>query len=207
MSQPEARHKLNEQVRDGEAHPENGARTAMDEASGDNAELDQLRADLEAARDGMLRARADLDNYQKRAARERNEERRFAALPLIRDLLNVRDNLQRAVQAADSGGDGSALLEGVKLVLQQFTTVLEQHGCKEMPVAKGASFDPNHHEAVSKLPSPEYPEGVVTLVVRPGFEMHDRVIRPAQVIVSSGPANEKSGVRNQESGVRSQESG
>jgi molecular chaperone GrpE len=216
MSQPETKSNVNEQPR-GHGHEENGAKLKPGEApavvgdaqisAAENAELEQLRADLEAARDGMLRARADLDNYQKRVARERVEERRFAAAALIRDLLGVRDNLQRAVQAAESGGEASALLEGVKLVVQQFTSVLEQHSCKEMPVAPGASFDPNRHEAVSKLPSSEFAEGLISAVIRPGFQVHDRVIRPAQVIVSSGPASQETGARSQESGVRSQESG
>jgi molecular chaperone GrpE len=171
------------------------------DASSATSEIDQLRADLESARDSMLRARAELDNYQKRVARDRAEERRYACLPLLRDLLGVRDNLDRAVKAAESGSNQANLLEGVKLVAQQLTTVFGQNACRELEVPPGAAFDPNQHEAAAKVPSDKHPEGTVIEVIRPGFAMHDRVVRPAQVVVSSGPA------KGQEAGGRRQEAG
>ena len=169
-----------------------------------DAELDRLRAELTTAEDRILRAQADLDNYQKRVQRERAEERRYAHLPLLRDLLGVWDNLHRAIAAAEGSdplaGDAppsdsplsdaqvsepAGLLEGVKLVAQQLNAVLAQHECQEI-AARGAAFDPNLHEAVSTQPA-DTPSGTITAVLRPGFRLYDRVVRPAQVIVSTGP--------------------
>ena len=150
------------------------------------AAIIDLRAELGATRDKMLRAQADFDNYQKRVQRERTEERRYAFLPLLRDLLGVRDNLQRALDTAEKSGNQSGLLEGVRLVAQQFKTVFEQYGCREI-AAQGAEFDPHLHEALTTQPSDE-PAGRVLAVFRPGYQLHDRVLRPAQVVVSSGPA-------------------
>lgn len=152
--------------------------------------VETLRADLEATRDRLLRAQAEFDNYQKRVLRERNDERRFAFFPLLRDLLPVRDNLQRAIDAAvKSGGqaDAASLLEGVKLVAQQFQTIFEQHGCQEIAAA-GTEFDPHLHDALTTQPSADQPAGRVLSVFRAGYQLHDRVVRPAQVVVSSGPA-------------------
>ena len=174
---------------------EDGERNEMDKereeqpsiAADEVSELDQLRADLEKARDQTLRAQADLDNYQKRVARDRTEERRYALMPLLRELLVVRDNLHRAVEAAENSDHQAGLLEGVKLVAQQIASVFQGNDCRDIE-ALGAEFDPNLHEVVSTLPSDEHPSGTVTAVVRIGFQLHDRVVRPVQVIVSSGPA-------------------
>jgi len=185
-----------------ESAAQNGAappETAADESQA--SELDQLRSDLEAARDKLLRAQADFDNYQKRIHRERNEERRYAHLPLLRDLLPVRDNLQRALEAAEKpqGQAGaSSLLEGVQLVAQQLKTVFEQYGCREI-AAQGAEFDPHLHDALTMQPSDEHPANRILSVFRPGYQLHDRVLRPAQVVVSSGPAQEKPQGANEQS--------
>ncbi len=148
-----------------------------------------LRGELDQARDKLLRAQADFDNYQKRVLRERSEERRYAFLPLLRDLLPVRDNLQRALDAAEKSGNASGLLEGVRLVAQQLATVFEQYGCREIS-AQDAEFDPHLHDALTMQPSDE-PAGRVLSVFRPGYQLHDRVVRPAQVVVSSGPGDAK----------------
>ncbi len=113
-----------------------------------------LRGELDQLRDKLLRAQADFDNYQKRVLRERAEERRYAFLPLLRDLLPVRDNLQRALDAAEKSDGPSALLEGVRLVAQQLGTVFEQYGCREI-AAQGADFDPHLHDALTTQPSDE----------------------------------------------------
>ena len=134
----------------------------------------------------------------KRVMRERTEERRYAFLPLLRDLLPVRDNLQRALDAAEKSDNPSGLLEGVRLVAQQLRTLFEQYGCREI-AAQGAEFDPHLHDALTTQPSDEQPAGRVLSVFRPGYQLHDRVVRPAQVVVSSGPAagaaKEKAGAK------------
>jgi molecular chaperone GrpE len=146
--------------------------------------LDQLRTDLEEAKNRVLRSQAELDNYRKRAAREIDDHRRYANLPLIRDLLPAIDNIERAIHAAESTQDIGKLLEGVRLVAQQFETALEKHHCTRI-AALHQPFDPHVHQAILQQPTDEFPSGTVVAVTQPGFKLHDRVVRPSQVIVSA----------------------
>ena len=149
-----------------------------------DVEIEALRALAEEAKQRALRAQADLDNYQKRARKDLEEERRFAQLPLIRDLLPVIDNLERAIQAAGSQPDSAGLLEGVRMVSQQLLTTLERHHCTPND-ALNEPFDPHKHQAVMQQPSADHPPHTVLQVLQAGYQLHDRVIRPAQVIVSA----------------------
>ena len=154
-------------------------------AAGDQGgELDSPRAELERAKDQVLRCRAELENYRKRVARERQEEHRYAHLPLMRDLLPVLDNMDRAIEAGEQKHDAESLLEGVKMVARQLQDVLSKHHCVEIE-ALGGAFDPHLHEAILQQPSDEHPPGTVLQVTQTGFRLHDRVARPAQVIVST----------------------
>ena len=157
---------------------------------------DQKIADLETqlqdANQRALRAQAELENYRKRTQREMADERRYALVPFVRDLLAVVDNLQRAIEATQTrsvteGTKDDSLLEGVKMVAAQFESVLKQHGCVQIETV-GVPFDPNQHQAIAQEPSNEHPPGVVTRAMQVGYKLHDRVIRPAQVFVSTGPA-------------------
>ena len=108
-------------------------------------------------------------------------------MPICRclsDLLPVLDNIQRAVDAADKTHDAASLLEGIKMVLQQFDGVLQRHHCVRIE-ALHPPFNPHLHEAISQQPSDEFPPNTVLLVVQPGFQLFDRVVRPSQVIVST----------------------
>lgn len=147
----------------------------------------ELEAQLHEANEKTLRAQAELENYRKRAQREMADERKYAVVPVIRDLLTVVDNLQRAIEAASKTGGGEGLLEGVKMVAAQFETVLANHGCVRIETI-GQPFDPNQHEAIAQEPSSEQPKGTVTREAQVGYKLHERVIRPAQVFVSTGPA-------------------
>ena len=149
---------------------------------------EQLLAELDAANDRVLRSRAELENYRKRAARELMDTRRYAGLPLMRDLLPVLDNMDRAIEAAEKTHDTADLLEGIKIVAEQFESVLKRHHCVQIK-ALNEPFDPHLHEAVSQRPSDEHPPGTAVLVTQTGFQLHDRVVRPSQVIVSTD--NEK----------------
>ncbi len=149
-----------------------------------NQLLEQLRTDLEAAQDRLLRSRAELDNYRKRAAREIEDHRRYANLPLLADLLPVLDNIERAIAAAETTRDVAGLLEGVKLVDKQFEEVLTRHHCKRIP-ALHQPFDPHLHHAICQQATDEVPPGTVVLVSESGFQLHERVVRPSQVIVST----------------------
>jgi molecular chaperone GrpE len=150
-------------------------------------ELQALRNDLQDANDRALRSQAEFENYRKRAQRDAADERKYAALPVIRDMLSVADNLELAIQAAEKDPGAAKVLEGVRMVLTQFNAVLEQHQAKRIE-GTGLPFDPNRHEAVMQEPSNDLPAGMVTRIVRSGYQLHDRVIRPAQVFVSKGPA-------------------
>jgi molecular chaperone GrpE len=103
----------------------------------------------------------------------------------MRDMLPVLDNLKRAVDAAEKTHDAASLIEGVKLVLKQFYSVLERHHCLPIESLHGP-FDPNFHEAVLQQPSEQLPANTVLHEVLPGFRLHDRVVRPSQVVVSTG---------------------
>ena len=174
--------------------PQEAAATDMDDAIPDTESVQtetpsdpqQWKAELEQCNDRLLRTQAELENYRKRVRREMDDERRYAMLPLLRDLLHVVDNLQRALQSAEERDNAAGLLEGVELVSTQLASVLENHHCEQIE-AEGASFDPNFHEAISQQPSPDLPVGTVTHVAQTGYRLHERVVRPAQVIVSTRP--------------------
>ena len=153
-----------------------------------DVELDvhQLRQQLADVTNSALRAQADLDNYRKRVSREQETERRYATINVMRDLLPVLDNIQRAIEAAEQSQDAPGLLEGFKLVAQQLQSVLAQHNCLPIDADPGTTFDPNRHEAISQMPSDEHEQGQIFQTTQVGFQLHDRVVRPSQVIVSSG---------------------
>jgi len=139
---------------------------------------------LAEAKDLALRGWAELENYRKRAVRQLEEERRYAALPLVRDLLPVLDNVKRAVEAAEKTHDTASLLEGIHMVVQQLEGVLARHHCTPI-AALHKPFDPNFHNAILHQPSADYPPNTVLQEIHQGFHLYDRVVRPSQVIVSS----------------------
>ena len=149
------------------------------------AEMDRLRREVEDARKRVLQAQADAENFRKRMRRDYEDQLKYAAVPLVGDILQVRDNLTRAIDAAGSAEQTTGLKEGVQMVAKQLDDTLAKHGVQPIP-AEGETFDPNVHEAISQIPSEDHPQGVVAHVAVAGFQMHGRVIRPAQVVVSTG---------------------
>ena len=142
----------------------------------------------------FMRTAADLENFRRRALREKEELRLFAAARLIEELLPAIDNLGLAINAArQPAADVKALAGGVEMVLTQLKVALGNHGLKEINPA-GAAFDANLHEAISAQPDARVAEGHVVNVVRTGFALNGRLVRPASVIVSSGTG--KSGAEN-----------
>ncbi len=136
----------------------------------------------------VLLAHAELENFRKRMQREADQQLKYSNLPLLRDLLDVVDNLNRAADAARADtSDTNALLSGVEMVGQQLQNVLSKYGCKPVN-AVGTEFDPNIHEAIAQMPSPDHAAGLVAQEVAVGYLLHDRVVRPSSVIVSTGPA-------------------
>jgi molecular chaperone GrpE len=148
-----------------------------------------LAAELAAANDRLLRLQAEMQNLRTRTAREITDERRYAALPVLREVLPVIDNIERAIEAAEKAGEAENLLAGFRLVRQQLLTLLDHHHCERIDAA-GQPFDPHFHQAILHQPSADVPADTVIMVAQPGYKMHDRVVRPAQVIVSSGPPAE-----------------
>jgi molecular chaperone GrpE len=146
-------------------------------------DMESVRNQVAEARDKMFRAQAELENYRKRARRELDDERRYGEIDLLRELLPVLDNIHRAIEATGKNADPNLLLEGFRMVRQQLETLLERHQCKPIE-AVGQQFDPARHEAVMQQTCPDKPENTVTDVVQSGFQLHDRVVRPAQVVVS-----------------------
>lgn len=162
-------------------------------APGTTAERDEteaLRSQLKSAekeRDDFRtlaqRTQADFENYQKRLQRDRQEERRFAHAGLARDLLPALDNLERATAAAKQAGETGPLVQGVAMVQSQLLDVFKRHGI--IPIeALGRPFDPNLHQAVMQQAAPEQPPNTVLQVLEQGYMIHDRVLRPASVVVS-----------------------
>jgi molecular chaperone GrpE len=155
-------------------------------------EIEQLRAQAAKAAenwDKLLRTTADLDNYKKRAARERQEAIAYANASLMQALLPILDNLDMALSAATGAAEPTAksLQTGVAMIGQQLRNALGEAGLEEIDAA-GKAFDPNLHEAVSQQESEEVPEGQVFQQLRKGYKLRDRLLRPASVIVAKKPA-------------------
>jgi len=147
-------------------------------------ELRRKAAERDQYLDMAQRTRAEFENYQKRNQKDREQDRRYAYGPLVRDLLPVMDNLDRALAAARQAGDNSSLVQGVAMVQSQFLDLLKRNGITRID-AQGQPFDPNLHQAVMQQPSAEHEPNTVLQVLEQGFLHHDRVLRPAKVIVSS----------------------
>jgi molecular chaperone GrpE len=150
--------------------------------------LAAARKEAAANYDRYTRAVADLENFRKRTVREKDELRQFAAAGVVEDIIPILDNLSLGVAAAKQQTDVKAIVDGVSLVLEQFKGTLGKHGLKEINPA-GQAFDPNLHDCISHQPSADIPEEKVIQVVRLGYSLNGRLLRPASVVVSSGPAN------------------
>ena len=136
--------------------------------------------------DLLQRARADFENYQKRNQRQLAEEHRYANAGFARELLPALDNLYRALAAAQEHGEKGPLVQGVALVKSQLLDVFRRFGITPID-ASGQPFDPNLHEAVMQEPRGDTPPGVVVKVLEPGYRLHERVLRPARVVVAAPP--------------------
>lgn len=162
------------------------------------SELQEIRQQLEKKEseakenyDRFLRQVAELENFKKRMAREKGEAIRYANENLMKDLLPVLDNLERAVDHAQGGDNGKPLLEGVEMVLKGFLDVLNKYGVTQIP-AKGESFDPEKHEAIAQVESEAYEPNTVVEEHHKGYYLLDRLLRPSLVSVAKPPeAKEK----------------
>ncbi|MGO9245373.1 MAG: nucleotide exchange factor GrpE [Verrucomicrobiia bacterium] len=156
-------------------------------------ELEDLKARAAKADenwDKFLRAAAELENYRKRVAREKEELARFTSERVVAALLPALDNLERAIDAAQKHGvDNASLLDGITQVYTQFRRTLVEFGLQEVTANAGHPFDPKLHEAVSHIESGEHPEGHVVEQLQRGYKLADRLLRPARVVVSKGSSD------------------
>lgn len=150
-------------------------------------DLEALRAERDDLRDRFMRALADAENARKRSDRDRREAEQYGGSKLARDLLPVYDALKRALDVAtdENRRDAAPLIEGVELTLRELTNVLTKHGVKPISPAIGDLFDPQQHSAMFEAPLPGTKAGQIIQVMTEGFLLHDRLLRPAQVGVSS----------------------
>ncbi len=182
---------LEEALREAEAAVEarqatrSAARAPGPEAlEGELAALKEEKAKLE---DRLVRLQADFDNHRKRTLREKQEALSYGHENVVKDLLAVVDNLERAIEhaSASSGADFEGMLQGVELVRREFLGVLAKHGVGPIE-AEGEVFDPNLHEALAQMEDEKVPAGRVARVLQKGYRLRDRLLRPARVLVSKG---------------------
>lgn len=153
---------------------------------GEIAEVD-FEAEAAKLKDLALRARADLDNFRKRALREKEEAIRYANNGLLERLLPVVDNFELGLDAAKSATDAASVLQGMEMVHRQLLDFIKSQGL-EAVATEGEKFDPNKHDAVSQEFSDSIPEGQIIRQVRKGYKIKDRLVRAASVVVSKGAA-------------------
>ena len=179
-----------------EAAAEEAAEEASEEAPEEPKEL-TLEEQLEAAKaeaaenyNNYLRSVADLDTYRRRVMREKDELKQYAISGLLEDFLPIYDNLGLGLMSAEQTSDPKVVVQGIQMVMTQFKGLLEENGIVEVAPAKGDEFDPNLAEAFQTQPSDEVEEGKVLSLMRKGFKLNGRLIRPASVAVSGGPATQ-----------------
>jgi molecular chaperone GrpE len=147
-------------------------------------ELETAQAEAAHWRDLAVRGAAELDNFRKRMAKEKQEAMRYANMALLEMLLPILDNFDFGLQAAKAESESSSIYLGMSMVLKQIQDFLKDQGVEEVP-AVGLKFDPNVHDAVSQQPSADVPEGQVIAQTRRGYRLKERLLRPASVIVAA----------------------
>jgi molecular chaperone GrpE len=154
-----------------------------------SAEIEALTAERDDMRDRFMRALADAENIRKRGERERREAEQYGGSKLARDLLPVYDNLKRALDSAteEQRAASKAVFEGIELTMKELITVLGKHGVAPIVPGVGEAFDPQIHQAMFEAPVPGTKAGDIIQVMTEGFMLHERLLRPAQVGVSSTP--------------------
>ena len=148
--------------------------------------------ELKALNDKYLRLAAEFDNYKRLAQRDQRDQIRFGNEHLLKELLPVVDNLERAIKAAKGAKSSEGLVQGVDLTLKQLQGVLGKFGVQSIPTM-GQPFDPSGHQAVATVPSSQVPDQHVVEEFQRGYRLHDRILRPALVTVSSGEESASNG--------------
>ena len=150
------------------------------------ADLDKARSEAKAHQEQYLRTLADMENLRKRTQREKEELAKFANENILREILPVIDNLERAVEHAEQAHSSEGLLEGVQMTLTQFSQVLDRFGVKPVE-SVGQPFDPALHQAMGQMETEEFPANAVAQQMQKGYQLNERLLRPAMVMVAKPP--------------------
>lgn len=175
-----------------DAEAEQAAQAQQSDAEQPISDVDKLQAELRKYQELSLRVQAEADNLRKRLERDFEKRRQFALESFMRDLIGVRDSLERGLDASQAGADGSQaetvtpLREGMEMTLKQLDKVLNDNGLSVVDPL-GEAFNPDRHEAVTMQPSSEQEPNTVLQVIQKGYCLHDRLLRPAMVIVAKAP--------------------
>ncbi|MBX3329218.1 MAG: nucleotide exchange factor GrpE [Nitrospira sp.] len=161
--------------------------SVADTGSSVQDELSRKTEECKATNDKYLRLAAEFENYKRLTQRDQREQIRFGNEQLLKELLPVVDNMERAIKAARTNGSDVALVQGVELTLKQLSGILTKFGVQAIETA-GQDFDPSAHQAVSYGPSNDVPANKILDEFQKGYRLHDRILRAAMVSVSSGPA-------------------
>jgi len=172
------------------AEPASGAKgkTGGEQPEKPGTPLEEAQAEIARLRDQLLRTAADFDNFRKRTRRELDDAHKRGKEELLRELLPVFDNLERAVVHAGQASDAKAVADGVGMVLKQFQDTLGKVGIKRIP-AVGGPFDPSLHEAIQQVETNEHPAGTIVAEVQPGYALGDRLVRASMVVVAKPKAS------------------
>jgi len=164
-------------------------RIEEEDAAAEVDELEQMRAERDEMKDRFMRALADAENTRKRSERDRREAAQYGGSKMARDMLPVYDSLKRALETVtdEQRAVSGPLIEGIELTMRELLHVFEKHGIVRISPKVGDRFDPNFHESMFEAPLPDTKAGDIIQVSAEGFMLHDRLLRPAQVGVSSTP--------------------
>jgi len=176
----------NKGLKDSPEKPAENAGPKNNSEKGDktvNKDMEKLKEELAAEKDRVLRLSAEFENYKKRKQREIDEFKKFANETVFKQFLTVIDNLERAIASAEENSDDKSLLEGVKLIYREILKICETFNVKPVD-AENQPFDHNFHQAVNQEETDEFPENTVITVLQKGYVLHDRLLRPAMVVVS-----------------------
>jgi molecular chaperone GrpE len=147
------------------------------------SELEKAQDEAAKMKDMLIRTTADFDNFRKRTRRELDDARRGGREDLLKELLPVFDNLERAIQSAQKANDVKAVADGLGMILKQFDNTLGRAGIQRVTTV-GSMFDPSQHEAIQQIETDEHPPGTVVAEVQPGYKEGDRLVRAAMVVVA-----------------------
>lgn len=157
--------------------------TATPPPAAEHVEAATIEQELAEAKDRLLRTQAELENFRKRSRREYEDAQRYREIDVLRDILPVLDNVMRAIEAAEKSADVESLRSGFKMTAHQIEKLLDAHGCRAIET-DGQAFDPTVHDAILQQPAADVTPGTIVGTAVRGYKLHDRVVRPAQVIVA-----------------------